>query len=351
MASTDSTGSTDHTSTTYDLLGRTLTTTDQRGVEHTYSYDTAGRLSADTATDLGETQGVDGSILRISTTYDDLGRVETVTSYGDLDGTTVVNQVEYAYDGWGNLIQEWQAHDGAVDPEPRRAYNTPIPTGPSGGIAKYVRLTDVIYPNSRDVVYGYGTTGSTDDIMSRLDSIGDGPKTYAAYTYLGAGQIVVEDYQQPEVKLDYTGTANSFSGFDRFGRIVDQVWEQYGSSPSVLDEYTYTYDRAGNRTAKTNALDSVLSDTYAYDDLGAAGGVYAANGTQQKTWSLDALGNNLSAGTYQCRQRRDAYAREFGLRPGRQHDHAAIRRHRHLRCLGSPGRGRSGSTNVETIRV
>ena len=118
LASTDSTGSTDHTSTTYDRLGRTVTTTDQRGVVHTYSYDTAGRLSADTATDLGETEGVDGSILRIGTTYDSLGRVQAVTSYGDLDGTTVVNQVEYAYDGWGDLIQECQAHDGEVDRKP-----------------------------------------------------------------------------------------------------------------------------------------------------------------------------------------------------------------------------------------
>ena len=35
--------------------------------------------------------------------------------------------------------------------------------------------------------------------------------------------------------------------------------------------------------------------------------------TQQKTWSLDSLGNNLAAGTVQRRQRRDADAGEFGL--------------------------------------
>ena len=118
----------------------------------------------------------------------------------------------------------------------------------------------MIYPNGRDVQYAYGTAGGTDDIMSRLETIGDGSTTYAAYTYLGAGMIVTEDYQEADVKLDYTGTSNSFSGFDRFGRIVDQVWEQYGSSPSVLDEYTYTYDRAGNRTAKTNALERLERD-------------------------------------------------------------------------------------------
>ena len=41
-ANTDGSVATDHTSTTYDRLGRTLTTTDQRGVVHTYSYDAAG---------------------------------------------------------------------------------------------------------------------------------------------------------------------------------------------------------------------------------------------------------------------------------------------------------------------
>ena len=73
----------DHTSTTYDRLGRTISTTDQRGVVHTYSFDTAGRVSADTVTSLGSTGIVDGTVCRIGTTYDDTGRVQTVTSYSD----------------------------------------------------------------------------------------------------------------------------------------------------------------------------------------------------------------------------------------------------------------------------
>ena len=102
--------------------------------------------------------------------------------------------------------------------------------------------------------------------------------------------IVTEDYRQPDVKLDYTGTSNSFSGFDRFGRIVDQVWKQYGSSPSVLDEYTYTYDRSGNRTAKTNALDTALDETYDYNDLGELVSSSRADDFDQ-SWTLDGLGN------------------------------------------------------------
>ena len=29
--------------------------------------------------------------------------------------SNTVNQIEYAYDGWGNLVTEKQEHDGAVD--------------------------------------------------------------------------------------------------------------------------------------------------------------------------------------------------------------------------------------------
>ena len=52
----------DEVRTTYDRLGRTLTTTDQRGVVHTYSYDTAGRLASDAVTTLPS--GVDGTVRR-----------------------------------------------------------------------------------------------------------------------------------------------------------------------------------------------------------------------------------------------------------------------------------------------
>jgi YD repeat-containing protein len=53
----------DHTSATYDGLGRALTSTDQRGVVHGYGYDSAGRLKSDAVTTLPS--GVDDSIRRI----------------------------------------------------------------------------------------------------------------------------------------------------------------------------------------------------------------------------------------------------------------------------------------------
>ena len=72
--------------------------------------------------------------------------------------------------------------------------------------------------------------------------------------------MIGEDYQEAQVKLDYAG--NNVAPLDQFGRIVDHVWVRYGQDPGVVDDYTYTYDRAGNRTSRANVLDTALSQLY-----------------------------------------------------------------------------------------
>ena len=94
LAGLDHQGLDDHRPTTattfrptYDRLGRTTSTTDQRGVVHEYTFDSAGRLSADTVDRASAHRGiVDDAVRRIGTTYDDIGRVQTVTSYSDTVG-------------------------------------------------------------------------------------------------------------------------------------------------------------------------------------------------------------------------------------------------------------------------
>jgi len=233
-------------------------------------------------------ENVDGAVRRLGYAYDDLGRQEVVTSYSDTSGTTVVNQVQYAYDGWGNLIEEWQAHDGAVNTSTTESVQYVYDDGASSGIAKFLRLTDIIYPNGRDVVYGYGSSGSTDDILSRIATIGDGTNVHAAYEYLGTDTIVSEDFEQPEVKLDYA--AGNFSALDRFGRVLDQVWSNYSGSPGTRDEYNYAFDRAGNRVQRLNALEAAVDQLYEYDGLNQLVSTERGSGYLQ-VWELDGLGN------------------------------------------------------------
>jgi YD repeat-containing protein len=219
----------DQTQTTYNLDGSTATSTDQRGVTHSYSYNAAGQLAADTITNFGSTGLVDTTVNAIVTAYDDMGRVYTVSSEGlVLVGTeeteTVLNQVQYQYDGWGDLAQEWQSPNGAVQTtgsnvSPSVQYQ--YADGATDGVASYVRLTDLIYPNGRHEQYGYGTAGAVDDIMSRFDSISDLSGGLAAYTYLGAGTVASVSYPQPGLSLDYS--ADNFSAWDQFGEVLNQA--------------------------------------------------------------------------------------------------------------------------------
>ena len=305
----------DYTTTTYDRLGRTLSTTDPRGVTHLYTYAPnaapgAGQVTDDSV-DLTNAPGVDNSVQSIATTYDDMGRVWTVTSYSGTGATgTVVNQVEDSYNGWGTLAEEWQNPDGQVEtgsPAVQYVYEDGAPpSGTNQGLAAYLRLTDVTYPNGQEIDYNYGV-GSTlpqaavDAIMSRLSSISDNNSgaTDAVYTYLGLDTIVTEDYQQSGVELNYDpGADNTYSGFDRFGRVLDQLWQQYGNTTGTADEESYTYgDADGNITQEQESATTMspVSTAYTYDSMNRV--TQWTQGSAKKSYTYDSLGNNTDATT------------------------------------------------------
>ena len=76
---------------------------------------------ADTATDLGSSGIVDDATRRIARTYDDVGRLETVTAYSDTAGNSPVNQVEYVYNGWDSGFDRF----GRIADQLWRDYGTP----------------------------------------------------------------------------------------------------------------------------------------------------------------------------------------------------------------------------------
>ena len=105
----------------------------------------------------------------------------------------------------------------------------------------------------------------------------------------------MEDYHDIDVELTYLQGSGAVTGSDRFGRIVDQLWVEYGTSPAVtLDEYTYTYDRAGNVHSKTNATEAALDEVYGYNNLDELTSV-TRNGSAYESWDLDSLGNWLTS--------------------------------------------------------
>lgn len=314
------TAGTDHTSATYDRLGRTTTATDQRRIVHTYIYDTAGRLSEDQATAPYGWGDVDSTVQAIVTAYDGLGRVQTVTSYNNpttrLPGN-VLNQILDEYDGWGNLVKEYQNHDGLVDvpnsPHVQYAYDD---GADADGRAAYLRLDKVTYPNGREVHYNY--SAGVDAIMSRLGSISESDGTVdASYTYRGLSKIISEDYEQARVVLNQTSNSWLYP-LDRLGRTSVQAWWQYDAADNLTQQWDitdYGYDRAGNVLLRIEEYTARPSSqgpiSWTWDSNGF---LYLPSGCDYDwvdydamdrlqdnypyTGKYDSVGNDLSQGTY-----------------------------------------------------
>jgi RHS repeat-associated protein len=172
------------------------------------------------------------------------------------------------------------------------------------------RLQTVTYPNGEQIGYNYGSaTGNsnavTDYIMSRLSSISDSQSGQsgqtepdAAFTYLGLDTVVAEDYPEAGVELNYDPSAgNTYSGLDRFGRVIDQFWQDYGNS-TTADEESYIYgDADGNITQEQESATGVptVSTNYGYDAMNRVTGW--TQGSATKTYTYDSVGNNIASST------------------------------------------------------
>ncbi|MFV2067066.1 MAG: hypothetical protein ACC645_08800, partial [Pirellulales bacterium] len=120
------------------------------------------------------------------------------------------------------------------------------------------------------------------------------------------------DYTEPDIKYTLVGTAGGndpdtgdiYLGLDRFGRVKDSYWYDYGSSTDV-DRIKYGYDRNGNRLWRENTIAASSSkdfdELYSYDlidrletmDRGDLNANQDAVTNKQfaQGWSLDAVGN------------------------------------------------------------
>jgi RHS repeat-associated protein len=313
--STGNPSSSEQDSQTVDALGETLTATDRNGNVHTLTYDVLGRLTSDQVTTLGS--GVDGSVRRIDIAYDTQGNPYLFTSYADTGGTTIVNQVQRSFNGYGQLIQEWQAHCGAVNtmstPSVQYGYGA-LGTGDTN--SNQSRLTSITYPNGKVLTFNYNS--GLDDAISRLSSLSDNSGTLESYSYLGLGTVVKRAHPQPNVDLTYirTGTGDAgdqYTGLDRFGRVVEQKWYN-NTTATATDDFKYGYDRNSNVLWRTNEVNHNFDELYhangssnGYDNLNqlvafARGTLNANHDTISSpshsiNYTLDAEGNFSSTQT------------------------------------------------------
>jgi hypothetical protein len=114
--SSDTTSSgTNQVKRSFNVDGSFAQKTDQRGVVIAYSYTTNRLSSLQSVTTLPT--GVDGTVRSVARTYDNLNRIQNVTSYASTGGTgTIVNDIQYVYyNGSDKVVTAFQSHSGAVN--------------------------------------------------------------------------------------------------------------------------------------------------------------------------------------------------------------------------------------------
>ena len=268
---------------------------DQNGTVHTYEYDNLGRLLHDRITTLGT--GVDGAVRRITTAYDVVGNVKSVTSYDNatMGSGTVVNQVLYEYDANGLLAKDFSNPSGTVvvATAPYIGYTYDV-TKSGTNFTKQLRPTSVKYPGGKTINYAYGTSGSLDDLFSRYSAIKDGTTDVVQYVYNGAATPVKTTYPQPGLVLDYTASG----ALDNFGRITDHAWKK---STTDIVRIKHAYDRVGNRKYREDTVGTNFSEVYAYDGVNQlvdmqrgvlnSGKTGVSTKKGQESFAFDATGN------------------------------------------------------------
>lgn len=296
----------DRTEYAVDYAERRKTVTDPRGVVRTWSYDSVGRVTLDAVTTLPGT--VDGSVRAVRIGYDDLSRLVSTASTSDTAGLVTLNEVSYAYDGWGGRVKIEQAHTGSVGtgagiPDVQVGFAD----GASGGEAKFVRKVSMTHPSGRVVYYTYPASG-VGDRLDRIDAIANdsaGTSIFAQYTYLG--QDVIGRIDHPLVTTGLRrerDTGGNPTEIDRFGRVLDERWKRSGATFNY-DRFQYTYDRTDNRLTRDvtpNNPPSGRDEAYTYDGLDrltkmnrgnlASGQITDANALFSQVWTaMESLGN------------------------------------------------------------
>jgi RHS repeat-associated protein len=265
-----------------------------------------GRLTLDSVGTLGS--DVNGSIRALGYSYNALGLLYQDTSYGDAAATSVKNQVEYLYNGFGQLTDEYQNHTTTVNtsttPDVHYDYGT---SGSNPSV-----LADIVYPGGRQINYIYDLD-PVDEAIGRIDGIADNANStvdLVTYQYLGPSTIVETNSSQPGIQ--------QLTSLDPFGRVADQDYVQTSTGQSTT-QLQYGYDQDGNvlysddltNVSSADGNASTDGQLYSYDALNRlvsfergtlASGDTSITGTPSanETWTLDNVGNMdsvTSAGT------------------------------------------------------
>jgi len=287
----------------------TIERTDPNGSVREFTYNKLGQPLDDAATTVAS--GVDATMRRVGTSYNDRGLRELITTYDAPTGGNVINEVKHEYDAFNQLIVDAQEHDGEVDGStPEVTYTH------TDGTDNILRRLSITAPSGKQVDLAYGAANSLDDVFNRVSSlkVNGESNNLADYVWAGFMRLASLTYPTPDAALSYVtpGAFNGdagdpMTGYDRFGRTTRMPW-QNGTSSDPLADIAYGYDRASRRTWRkdlTPASDAEFDRTYGYDALGqvktANRGTLNLNQTgiggipqEAEAWQYDEQGNWLA---------------------------------------------------------
>lgn len=142
----------------YNAQGQGIWQKDQDGNVIETVYDLAGRALHRRVTTLAG--GYDNAVLRISHTYDALGRTSLVTQWNHANpgSGSVVNEVKYSYDDWGNVGVFEQDRNSAVSSGLGDEYAVSYIYAKTTGGPDNLRTTSVSIPGET-IAYTYSSGG------------------------------------------------------------------------------------------------------------------------------------------------------------------------------------------------
>jgi RHS repeat-associated protein len=239
---------------TYDSADRLTKVTENNGRFLEFTYDAGGR----------RTKMLDQTGAVVNYTYDTAGRLSKLTN-GSND--TIVT---YAYDAAGRLLQENNGN----------GTYTKYTYDPAGQVTSIINYTTSNAVNSK-YEYTYDNLGRRSS-MTTLD----GKTTYG---YDATGQLTsVTLPTGRKIEYSYDAAGNRTTVVDN-SAIADYSTNNLNQYTSV-GTATYTYDKDGNLTSKTQGGNT---STYTYDVENRLTKVVSPDGTW--TYEYDALGNRIAS--------------------------------------------------------
>ena len=189
----ESSGGTDVVTFAYNAQSQQIWTKDQEGNIIETDFDTSGRQTHRRITTLDA--DFDGAVRRISTTYNNRGQRELVTQYDNatVGSGSVVDEVKFTYEDWGNVSKFQQDHDSAVGGS--LLYDIDYTYEKATNGRNTIRRKTMHLPDGNVITNKYMTSnGLHDEEASRVTKVKDGTSERARYFYNGVGQVVGIEY-------------------------------------------------------------------------------------------------------------------------------------------------------------